>query len=132
LRDGFVLKLNPDASALVYSTYLGGFGFDGATAVAVDSAGNAYVVGNTTSADFAVATNAFQSTIAGRQDGFIVKINSDDVKTSESYSFAAGGGVRTATQAKPRVRSLDMLLLMWLPDPYPPVFRSSICEAQER
>ena len=96
-RDGFVVKMAPDASVLVYSTYLGDFGAESATSLAVDGAGNAYVTGFTTSSAFPVAPNAFQTTLAGGQDGFIVKINADDVKTSEPYSFPVNGGAVTAT-----------------------------------
>jgi uncharacterized protein (TIGR03437 family) len=72
--NAFLSKLNPAGSALVYSTYLGGsgrilFSFgpqqwdgDGATALAVDSAGNAYVTGYAYSADFPVTAGAFQTT----------------------------------------------------------------------
>ncbi len=42
----FVTKLNPAGNGLVYSTYLGGFGYAYATAIAVDAAGNAYIAGN--------------------------------------------------------------------------------------
>ena len=80
-----------------YSTYLGDFGAESATSLAVDGAGNAYVTGFTTSSAFPVAPNAFQTTLAGGQDGFIVKINADDVKTSEPYSFPVNGGAVTAT-----------------------------------
>ncbi len=52
--DAFVTKLNPTGSALVYSTYLGGRGFENGNAIAVNSAGNAYVVGVTNSLDFPV------------------------------------------------------------------------------
>ena len=96
-RDGFVVKMAPDASRLVYSTYLGDFGAESATSLAVDGAGNAYVTGFTTSSAFPVLPNAFQSTLAGGQDGFIVKINGDDVKTGEPYSFPLNGGAVTAT-----------------------------------
>ena len=54
-RDGFVVKMAPDASVLVYSTYLGDFGTESATSLAVDGAGNAYVTGFTTSSAFPVA-----------------------------------------------------------------------------
>jgi hypothetical protein len=64
--DVFVSKLDPSGSRLVYSTYLGGnnveqamFEFVPALDVAVDSAGNAYVVGLTQSADF-TAVSPFQ------------------------------------------------------------------------
>ena len=42
---GFVAKLNPSGTNLIYSTYLGGSTQDWATAIAVDAAGDAYVVG---------------------------------------------------------------------------------------
>ncbi len=51
-EDAFVTKINAAGSALVYSTYLGGSGVDYANGIAVDSAGNAYVVGFTGSTDF--------------------------------------------------------------------------------
>ena len=50
----FVAKLNPEASGLVYFTYLEGNLIDGANAIAIDSAGNAYVAGNTVSTNFPV------------------------------------------------------------------------------
>ncbi|MGC2238846.1 MAG: SBBP repeat-containing protein [Pyrinomonadaceae bacterium] len=45
--DAFVMKLKPDGSDFVYSTYLGGHNSDAAFAIAVDSAGKAYVTGGT-------------------------------------------------------------------------------------
>lgn len=50
--DAFVAKLNPAGNALVYSTYLGGNSDDVGTAIAVDSAGDAYATGYTLSPDF--------------------------------------------------------------------------------
>jgi hypothetical protein len=51
---------------LVYSTYLGGINSDGATGVAVDSAGNAYVVGTTNFTGFPVTSGVFQPTTEQR------------------------------------------------------------------
>jgi hypothetical protein len=48
----FVTKLNPDGTALAYSTYLGGYGDDAAFGIAVDSAGQAYVTGVADSVNF--------------------------------------------------------------------------------
>ena len=48
----FVTKFNTTGSALVYSTYLGGNGLDYTAGIAVDSAGDAYVAGTTTSSNF--------------------------------------------------------------------------------
>jgi hypothetical protein len=97
LRDGFLLKMTPDASTVIYSSYLGGFGLDGGTSVIVDDDGNAYVTGYTSSSDFPKAANAFQGDTAGGQDGFIVKVNADDIRSSSAYQFPANGGVTVAT-----------------------------------
>lgn len=52
--DAFVAELNPTGTGLVYATYLGGSGFDEGTGIAVDYAGEAFVVGSTESVDFPV------------------------------------------------------------------------------
>ena len=74
--DVFVTKLNTAGSALVYSTYLGGNGTygDGAYGIAVDTAGNAYVTGYTSSTNFPTA-NASQADLAGADDAFVAKLN---------------------------------------------------------
>ena len=86
--DAFVAKLNAAGSALVYSTYLGGSNFDGASDIAVDSAGNAYVTGGTGSTNFPTA-NALQSSFAGIADGFITKFNA--AGSALVYSTYLGG-----------------------------------------
>jgi YD repeat-containing protein len=73
-QDAFITKLDPTGSVLVYSTYLGGSAADEALGIAVDSAGNAYVTGDTASTDFPKA-NAYQTSLAGTQNAFIAKIN---------------------------------------------------------
>ncbi len=60
--DAFIAKLNPQGSALIYSTYLGGHGDDYGTSIAVDSSGNAYVTGTTRAADFPTTPESFQPT----------------------------------------------------------------------
>jgi hypothetical protein len=90
-KDAFVVKLSASGNAFIYSTYLGGSGnSEGAAAVAVDSAGNAYVAGTTSSSDFPVA-NAYQPTLAatGYRDAFVSVINSTG--TAFIYSTYLGG-----------------------------------------
>lgn len=56
----FVTKFSPDGSSLVYSTYLGGNGYDHGYAITVDSGGNAYVTGYTSSPNFPITSGAYQ------------------------------------------------------------------------
>ncbi len=72
--DGFVAKLSPDGSSLVYSTFLGGSGLDEPRAIAVDVLGDAYVAGKTFSTDFP-AVNAYQSANHGGEDAFVAELN---------------------------------------------------------
>ena len=71
----FVIKFNATGTAAAYAGYFGGSGTDKIKGIAIDSIGNAYVAGSTTSTDFP-AVNAYQPTSAGGMDGFVAKINS--------------------------------------------------------
>jgi hypothetical protein len=86
--DVFVSKLNPDGSALVYSTYLGGGFSDSAFGIALDSLGNAYVTGETSSLNFPTA-NALQGEPGGQTDAFVTKLNSQG--SMLVYSSYLGG-----------------------------------------
>jgi hypothetical protein len=63
--DGFITKLNAAGTALVYSSYLGGSGDDQVLGTAIDSAGNAYLTGPTTSGDFPVTPVPFKPATKG-------------------------------------------------------------------
>jgi uncharacterized protein (TIGR03437 family) len=112
LGDGFVTKLSPDASSLVYSTYLGASGDDSITALAVDSTGAAYVTGTTTSANYPVTAGAYQTRFTGPNnndfaeralgDAYLAKLD----PTGGSLAFATflggtddDGGFAVATGA---------------------------------
>jgi hypothetical protein len=85
----FLTKFNPDGTALVYSTYLGGSSFDAADGIALDSAGNAYLTGFTSSTDFPTK-NAIQPTFAGLSyDAFVTEINAEG--NALVYSTYLGG-----------------------------------------
>lgn len=86
----FVSKLNPNGSALLYSTYLGGSRADVAFGLAVDAGGNACVVGRTASPNFPTQ-NPVQSSLNGtNDDAFIVKLGTNG--TNLIFSTYFGGG----------------------------------------
>ncbi len=100
LNDAFVTELNAAGSALVYSTYLGGSGNDGGYVIALDSAGNAYVAGITTSRDFPTSVGAFRGSSGGAFDAFAIKIdppNGPAVALSSSSLTFASQDVETAS-----------------------------------
>jgi uncharacterized repeat protein (TIGR01451 family) len=79
------------ADQLVYSTFLGGSGRDGAVAVAVGPNGKAYITGNTKSPDFPLQ-HAFDTTFAGSSEGFMTVIDpSQSGVASLVYSTYIGG-----------------------------------------
>ncbi|HEX6177027.1 MAG TPA: thrombospondin type 3 repeat-containing protein, partial [Thermoanaerobaculia bacterium] len=85
----FVAKLNAAGSALLYSTFLGGFSEDLAGGIAVDSAGNAYVTGVTASPNFPTTAGTFDRTYSGASfDAFVTKIN--PLGTALEYSTFLG------------------------------------------
>ena len=89
LDDAFIAKLNPAGTALVYSTYLGGTGGDQANSIAIDTQGNAYVVGTTTSDNFPITAGSLQSTRDGIIDAFVTKLN--PAGSALVYSTYLGG-----------------------------------------
>src|ERR1700722_19029674 len=62
--DAFVAKLNANATALLYFTFLGGASLDIGNAIAVDSSGNAWIAGQTSSTGIATP-GAAQTVLAG-------------------------------------------------------------------
>jgi hypothetical protein len=124
-RDGFVVKLNSNATRFLYSSYLGSRGtvYDppasAVSAIAIDAQGKAYVTGGTGATDFPVTPGAAQphagtcsDTIYGCGDGFVTKID------------ASGPGAAQTTwvkMASPTARIGSSISAQWsgLADPTP-------------
>jgi hypothetical protein len=87
--DAFVTKVNAAGTALVYSTYLGGSLSDWGTGIAVDSAGNAYVTGATSSTNFPTQNPLQASPGGGASDAFVTELNA--AGTGLVYSTYLGG-----------------------------------------
>jgi photosystem II stability/assembly factor-like uncharacterized protein len=92
--DGFVTKLNAAGSALVYSTYLGGSSTEESSDIFVNAAGESYVVGYTSSANFPTV-NPLQSSNNGGTDAFISKLNA--AGTALVFSTYLGGSAAGPT-----------------------------------
>jgi hypothetical protein len=97
----FVTEMGQNGSELIYSTFLGGSHGDSASAIAIDSDGNAYVTGGTGSSDFPTTSSAFQSVFPAKTysysgSAFVTKLN--NTGTGLVYStFAGGSGQDGAT-----------------------------------
>ena len=100
--DGFVTKISASGASLVYSTYFGGAANESvpgvgeageARAIDVDSEGNAFITGVTTSNFFPVTAGAFQtsrgSTFIADFDAYVSKLNTTG--TALIYSTYLGG-----------------------------------------
>jgi hypothetical protein len=92
--DAFVTKLNPAGSApLVYSTYLGGSGYDAGNGIAVDAADNAYVTGFAGSTNFPTTAGAFQTAFqGGTGDAFVTKLNPTGSAPLVYSTYLGGSG----------------------------------------
>ena len=93
----FVVKLDPSGQNVLYSTFLGGSAGDGAEGLAVDSQGNAVLVGYATSPDFPLTVPSSNPPAPGKTDGFVAKLNPDG--THLIFSMALGGSKNAAAQA---------------------------------
>jgi Beta-propeller repeat len=86
--NAFVAAIDPTGATLLYSTYLGGSGGDFGYGIAVDSADNAYVTGQTSSTDFPTSS-PLQPTNHGGWDAFVAAL--DPTGATLLYSTYLGG-----------------------------------------
>lgn len=89
--DAFVAKISSNGSSLIYSTYLGGSGYDDIFDIAIDKNGNVYAVGLTDSPqDFPRTLDAIQKTFGGGDDDMYLS-TLDSSGSSILYSTFFGG-----------------------------------------
>ncbi len=72
--DVFISEIDPTGSKLLYSTFFGSSGLDVAYGITLDSAGDIYVAGATTSTDLKATAGAAQPTYGGNQDAFVLEL----------------------------------------------------------
>lgn len=90
--DVFVAKFNATASELQFSTFLGGNLDEVPNAMVIDPAGEIYVVGFTSSADFPTTAGAYDTTANGLSDGFITRMSADGRRLVFSTFLGGGNG----------------------------------------
>jgi beta-propeller repeat-containing protein len=104
--DAFVLKLTADGQQLVYSTFLGGDGFDIGLGIAIDGKGRAYVTGATGSTNFPTV-NALRGALAGASDAFVARLTVQGTLAYSTYlggtDFDRGSGIAVATKGRAHV-----------------------------
>ena len=81
---------------MIYSTYLGGNGQDNGNSIAIDSAGNVYLAGGTSSSNFP-AVNALQPANNGYSNAFVARINA--AGSALTYSSYLGGSAYDSATA---------------------------------
>ncbi|MBM4060166.1 MAG: hypothetical protein FJ265_03580 [Planctomycetes bacterium] len=92
--DVYLARLNATGTALLFSSYLGGSGYDEGNAVAVDAAGNAYVAGSTESANF---VPGLRGSLRGPIDGYLLKVSATgNLVTTFAASHLGGSALDVA------------------------------------
>jgi PKD repeat protein len=82
--NAFVSELN-NKGQLIYSTYLGGNTSDDANGIAVDANGNIYITGYTSSSNFPVTNNAYQTSLNGTVNAFVSELNNNGQLIYSTY-----------------------------------------------
>ena len=87
--DGLVAKISADGRRVIWATYLGGSGREGAVSIRLDAKGCVLVSGATSSKDFPVTEGAYQRTLRGPGDAYVAKLTPDGSKLV--YATYLGG-----------------------------------------
>ena len=119
--NGFVTKLNPGGSGLVYSTYINGV--QAGNGMAVTPQGYASIVGTTDNTNLTVTTDAFEPTYSGGYyyslDAFLTVLNS--MGSGLIYSTYLGGEGDDAADTVAIDQAGDVYIAGWTSSPNFPV-----------
>jgi hypothetical protein len=111
LTDAFVIVFDQAFASLIPEFFVGGTGDDLGLALAVDAAGNVFLAGETTSADFPFTRGVVQVALGGGVDACAAKVVTE-VTISGGGGHASGGGgcfIATAAFGSPIAREVDTL-----------------------
>ncbi len=103
--DAFLAKFLPDGKTMVFSTYFGGMGNELGNAIALDSSGNIWITGNTSSTDLPVTQGAYQGTLKGIVNAYAAKFTNDGKLVAATYLGGSnqdfGMGLAVSPQGNP-------------------------------
>jgi len=88
--DGYSFRLDPALTTMQWATYIGGSGEDAAYGVQVDSNGEIFVTGGTTSADLPMSGAPFRPVHGGGIDGYIIRYAPSGTALSSTFIGTAG------------------------------------------
>jgi CHU_C Type IX secretion signal domain/PKD domain len=77
VTDALVVKMTPDLSSILWSSYVGGSGFDAAYSIKFDNDENLVLAGGTTSTNFPATVGSYQTVFKGIVDGWIARLAFD-------------------------------------------------------
>jgi hypothetical protein len=103
--DAFVTKMTADGTALVFSTFFGGYGDEVAYSVALGSDDAVYIAGITSSYDLPISPGAPQPVFGGFHDAFITKFAPSGAELA--YSTFLGGGILDSRIYEPSNPTID-------------------------
>lgn len=116
-NDILLAEIDPLAGSQLFATYLGGSADESASGMALDSMGNLYITGATTSTDLPTTQGAFQVQPGGNTDAFVMKIGSSSAPSvslnpySLQYSSQQLGTTSGAQQILLRNMSSGLLTI---------------------
>lgn len=88
--DGVIVKMNPTASGVLYSTFWGGTGADAAYSIKTSKTGDIIVSGGTQSLNFPLMAGANRTSYGGNTDGFVSKFNANGIVIASTYVGTTG------------------------------------------
>jgi hypothetical protein len=129
-NDVFVTAFNTNGTALLYSVYLGGANNDFGYGLALDPAGDAYVVGQTFSSNFPT-NNALHAALNGPSDAFLAKILLLEGSPAVTITLNKTNVTLTKPAYLPEYQlesNTNLLFNTWIlvPVPPPPVFSNGL------
>ena len=91
VRDGFIVKLNQNGSETEFATFLGGVENDFVGSLVLNSNGDLFATGDTSSPNFPTTQDSFDSSFAGNGDAYIAKLNNSGSTLLYSTFIGASG-----------------------------------------